>query len=181
MEGKVTIWVKMEKEHLSLINKRSEEGDWGEWSKHLLPSFFPKQSMTLIKKQLGLAAADKTAEYDEICSLTNPTVKESPAEICADDCDSAAECIFRGRGIAEAKEYQVILPLTTLRTPRNLCPNCKNGEQVALVRFPHGGTLIPILTVNNKQGRRKTRDRKRFQRRGRDQQQSCGTPFRRRF
>jgi hypothetical protein len=31
-------------------------------------------------------------------------------------------------------------------------PNYKNGEQVALIRFPHGGTFeIPILTVNNKQ------------------------------
>ena len=31
-------------------------------------------------------------------------------------------------------------------------PNYKNGETVALVRYPHGGTFeIPILTVNNKQ------------------------------
>jgi hypothetical protein len=30
-------------------------------------------------------------------------------------------------------------------------PNYKNGEQVALVRYPHGGTFeIPVLTVNNK-------------------------------
>ena len=78
------------KEHLSLINKRSEEGDWGEWSKHLPSQFLSKQSMTLIKKQLGLAAADKTAEYDEICSLTNPTVKKALLKSFADDCDSAA-------------------------------------------------------------------------------------------
>ena len=31
-------------------------------------------------------------------------------------------------------------------------PNYKNGEQVALIRFPHGGTFeIPVLVVNNKQ------------------------------
>ena len=31
-------------------------------------------------------------------------------------------------------------------------PNYKNGEQVALIRYPHGGTFeIPVLTVNNKQ------------------------------
>ena len=31
-------------------------------------------------------------------------------------------------------------------------PNYRNGEQVALIRFPHGGTFeIPVLTVNNKQ------------------------------
>lgn len=64
------------KEHLSLINKRAEEGDWDEWSKSLPSQFLSKQSMTLIKKQLGLATADKQAEFDEICSLTNPTVKK---------------------------------------------------------------------------------------------------------
>lgn len=31
-------------------------------------------------------------------------------------------------------------------------PNYKDGETVALIRYPHGGTFeIPILTVNNKQ------------------------------
>lgn len=31
-------------------------------------------------------------------------------------------------------------------------PNYKNGETIALIRYPHGGTFeIPILTVNNKQ------------------------------
>ncbi len=77
-------------EKLSLINKRAEEGDWGEWSDHLPSQFLSKQSMTLIKKQLDLASADKVAEYDEICSLTNPTVKKALLKSFADDCDSAA-------------------------------------------------------------------------------------------
>ena len=51
---------------LSLINKTREEGDWGEWSKNLPSQFLSKQSITLINKQLDLAAADKQAEYDEI-------------------------------------------------------------------------------------------------------------------
>lgn len=59
---------------LSLINKRAEEGDWGEWSDNLPSQFLSKQSITMIKKQLNLASADKQAEFDEICSLTNPTV-----------------------------------------------------------------------------------------------------------
>jgi predicted transcriptional regulator len=138
------------KEHLSLINKRSEEGDWGEWSKHLPSQFLSKQSMTLIKKQLGLAAADKTAEYDEICSLTNPTVKKALLKSFADDCDSAA--VHLQAAALPRQKYQVILPLTTLKNNEIYAPNYKNGEQVALVRFPHGGTFeIPILTVNNKQ------------------------------
>lgn len=137
------------KEHLSLINKRSEEGDWGEWSKHLPSQFLSKQSMTLIKKQLGLAAVDKVAEYDEICSLTNPTVKKALLKSFADDCDSAATHLQAAA--LPRQKYQVILPLTTLKNNEIYAPNYKNGEQVALVRFPHGGTFeIPILTVNNK-------------------------------
>ena len=34
------------KKQLSLINKRAEEGDWGEWSDHLPSQFLSKQSMT---------------------------------------------------------------------------------------------------------------------------------------
>ena len=76
-KGKYTDPITGKKQSLSLINKRAEEGDWGEWSKTLPSQFLSKQSLTLIKKQLGLAKADKQAEYDEICSLTNPTVKKA--------------------------------------------------------------------------------------------------------
>lgn len=138
------------KEKLSLINKRAEEGDWNEWSDHLPSQFLSKQSMTLIKKQLGLAAADKAAEYDEICSLTNPTVKKALLKSFADDCDSAA--VHLQAAALPRQKYQVILPLTTIKDNEVYAPNYKNGEQVALIRYPHGGTFeIPILTVNNKQ------------------------------
>lgn len=138
------------KEKLSLINKRAEEGDWNEWSDHLPSQFLSKQSMTLIKKQLGLAASDKAAEYDEICSLTNPTVKKALLKSFADDCDSAA--VHLQAAALPRQKYQVILPLTTIKDNEVYAPNYKNGEQVALIRYPHGGTFeIPILTVNNKQ------------------------------
>ena len=65
------------KRQLSLINKRAEEGDWGEWADKLPSQFLSKQSLSLVNKQLNLAASDKMAEFDEICSLTNPTVKKS--------------------------------------------------------------------------------------------------------
>lgn len=137
-------------EKLSLINKRAEEGDWGEWSDHLPSQFLSKQSMTLINKQLGLAAADKVAEYDEICALTNPTVKKALLKSFADDCDSAA--VHLQAAALPRQKYQVILPLTTIKDTEVYAPNYKNGEQVALIRFPHGGTFeIPVLTVNNKQ------------------------------
>lgn len=89
-KGKYTDPVTGKKQSLSLINKRAEEGDWGEWSKTLPSQFLSKQSLSLIKKQLGLATADKQSEFDEICSLTNPTVKKTLLKSFADDCDSAA-------------------------------------------------------------------------------------------
>lgn len=138
------------KKQLSLINKRVEEGDWGEWSDHLPSQFLSKQSMTLIKKQLGLATADKQAEFDEICSLTNPTVKKALLKSFADDCDSAA--VHLQAAALPRQKYQVILPITSMKDNEVYAPNYRNGEQVALIRFPHGGTFeIPVLTVNNKQ------------------------------
>lgn len=136
-------------EHLSLINKRAEEGDWGEWSDSLPSQFLSKQSMTLITKQLNLAAADKQAEYDEICALTNPTVKKALLKSFADDCDAAA--VHLQAAALPRQKYQVILPLTSIKETEVYAPNYKDGETVALIRYPHGGTFeIPILTVNNK-------------------------------
>ncbi len=143
------------KRQLSLINKRAEEGDWSEWSDHLPSQFLSKQSMTLIQKQLGLAAADRVAEFDEICSLTNPTVKKALLKSFADDCDAAA--VHLKAAALPRQKYQVILPLTSIKDTEVYAPNYQNGEQVALIRYPHGGTFeIPILTVNNKlpEGRR---------------------------
>lgn len=138
------------KKQLSLINKRAEEGDWGEWSDRLPSQFLSKQSKTLIKKQLGLATADKQAEFDEICSLTNPTVKKALLKSFADDCDSAA--VHLQAAALPRQKYQVILPITSMKDNEVYAPNYRNGEQVALIRFPHGGTFeIPVLTVNNKQ------------------------------
>ena len=138
------------KRQLSLINKRAEEGDWNEWSDSLPSQFLSKQSITLIKKQLNLASADKQAEFDEIMSLTNPTVKKALLKSFSDDCDSAA--IHLQAAALPRQKYQVILPITSMKDNEVYAPNYKNGEQVALIRFPHGGTFeIPILTVNNKQ------------------------------
>ncbi len=137
------------KRQLSLINKRAEEGDWGEWKDSLPSQFLSKQSITLIKKQLNLAAADKQAEFDEICSLTNPTVKKALLKSFADDCDAAA--VHLQAAALPRQKYHVILPITSMKDNEVYAPNYENGEQVALIRYPHGGTFeIPILTVNNK-------------------------------
>ncbi len=111
--------------------------------------------MQLINKQLNLASADKQAEFDEICALTNPTVKKQLLETFANDCDSAA--VHLQAAALPRQKYQVILPIATMKDNEVYAPNYQDGEAVALIRYPHGGTFeIPILTVNNKQpdGRR---------------------------
>ena len=137
------------KKQLSLINKRADEGDWGTWSNKLSAQFLSKQSSKLIRQQLNLTIADQQIEYDEICSLTNPTVKRSLLLDFADSCDAAA--VHLKAAALPRQKYQVIIPLTSLKDNEIYAPNYKNGETVALVRYPHGGTFeIPILKVNNK-------------------------------
>lgn len=137
------------KKQLSLINKRAEEGDWGEWADKLPSQFLSKQNRSLVKRQLDLAASDKIAEFDEICSLTNPTVKKALLKSFADDCDSAA--VHLKAAALPRQKYQVILPIASMKDTEVYAPNYKNGETVALIRYPHGGIFeIPILTVNNK-------------------------------
>lgn len=138
------------KKQLSLINKRADEGDWDEWKDALPSQFLSKQPLSMAKKQLGLAIADKTAEYDELCSLTNPTIKKHLLNKFADECDSAA--VHLQAAALPGQKYHVILPGPYMKETEVYAPNYENGTKVALIRYPHGGTFeIPILTVNNKQ------------------------------
>lgn len=137
------------KKQLSLINKRADEGDWDEWKDALPSQFLGKQSLTMAKKQLNLAKADKLAEFDEICSLTNPTIKKHLLEEFANNCDSAA--VHLKAAALPGQKYHVIIPVNTLKDTEVYAPNYENGTKIALIRYPHGGTFeIPILTVNNK-------------------------------
>ena len=134
---------------LGLINKTREEGDWSEWKDSLPSQFLAKQSTILAQKQLNLAKATKEAEYDEIMSLENPTIKKYYLKKFADSCDSAATDL-KAAALPGQKTH-VILPINTLKENEVFAPQYKDGSKVALVRYPHGGTFeIPILTVNNK-------------------------------
>lgn len=134
---------------LGLINKRADEGDWNEWKDALPSQFLSKQSKAMAKKQLDLAKADKQAEFDEISSLTNPTVKKHLLKKFADNCDSAA--VNLQAAALPGQKYHVIIPFTSLKDNEVYAPNYENGSKLALIRYPHGGTFeIPILTVNNK-------------------------------
>lgn len=137
------------KKHLSAINKVNEEGDWGEWSKTLSAQFLSKQNIPLIKKQLNLSYADKAAQYDEIMSLNNPTLKKHYLAEFADECDSAATHLKAAA--LPRQRVQVILPEPSVKETEVYAPNYRNGEKLALVRYPHTGPFeIPIVTVNNK-------------------------------
>lgn len=137
------------KEHLSAINKLKEEGDWDTMSRNLSSQFLSKQPMKLIEQQLKATYNERKAEFDEINSLTNPTVRRKLLMEFADECDSAA--IHLKAAALPRQETRVILPITKLKDTEVYAPYLNNGEQVALVRFPHGGTFeIPVLTVNNK-------------------------------
>ena len=136
-------------EKLSSINKLKEEGDWDKMSKNLSSQFLSKQPIQLINKQLDLTYADAADEFSEICSLTNPTVKRKLLLDFADECDSAA--VHLKAAALPRQSTQVILPLNAMKETEIFAPNYRDGEKVALVRYPHGGTFeIPVLTVNNK-------------------------------
>ena len=134
---------------LGLINKRADEGDWNDWADALPSQFLSKQALPMVKKQLDIAKSDKYAEFDEIKSLTNPTVKKHLLQKFADECDSAA--VHLKAAALPGQKYHVIIPINSLKENEIYAPNYENGTKLALIRYPHGGTFeIPILTVNNK-------------------------------
>lgn len=134
---------------LSVINKTRGEGDWEDWKDALPSQFLSKQPLQLAKKQLSLAIADKMDEYNEISSLTNPTVKKYLLNKFADECDSAA--VHLQAAALPGQKYHVIISIPSIKDTEVYAPRYENGTKLALIRYPHGGTFeIPILTVNNK-------------------------------
>ena len=126
-----------------------EEGSWDLWSRNLPSQFLSKQSPTLAKQQLDMTYSRKRSELDEIKALTNPAVKRKLLESYADGVDSSS--VHLKAAALPRQATRVLLPVNSLRDTEVYAPGFKNGERVALVRFPHGGTFeIPELTVNNK-------------------------------
>lgn len=136
------------KQHQSVLNVVNEEGDWSKWSKTLSSQFLSKQSESMASQQLGIARDRKRNELDEIESLTNPVVKKKLLDSYADDADSAAVKLKAAAFPRSA--MHVLLPVPSIKSTEVYAPNYKNGEKVALVRYPHAGRFeIPELTVNN--------------------------------
>src|SRR6478672_11905277 len=88
-------------------------------------------------------------DYNDILSLTNPAVRKKFLEEFADNADSAA--VHLKAATLPRSRYQVILPVNSIKSNEVFAPNFRNGEQVVLIRSPHGGTFeIPKLIVNNR-------------------------------
>ena len=138
-------------EKLNAINKIKEEGDWFDNGHNQISAqFLSKQPKELIKRQLDYSYMDKVAEYDEIMTINNPTVKRKMLMDYASNCDKAA--VDLKSAAFPREKWEVILPVRSMKETEVYAPNYKDGEKVALVRFPHAGTFeIPICTVNNKQ------------------------------
>lgn len=133
----------------SAMNIVNEEGDWFKWSRSLSSQVLSKQSPTLAKTQLDMNYEKRFQDFDEIMSLTNPTIKKRLLESFADDADSAS--VHLKAAALPRQMTHVILPITSIPRGQIYAPNYENGETVVLIRYPHGGTFeIPELTVNNK-------------------------------
>jgi hypothetical protein len=131
------------------MNIVNDEADWDDWSKSLASQMLSKQPLSLAKKQLGLKLASKQQEFDEIMALTNPAVKKKLLESFADGADASAVHL-KAAPIAGQKTH-VILPFDSIKENEIYAPNYQNGDRVALIRYPHGGTFeIPELVVNNR-------------------------------
>ena len=140
--------------HLSAINIVNDDTDWAKWSKTLSSQMLSKQRPALAKQQLDIVYDQKLQEYNEIISLTNPVVKKHLLESFADGCDSDA--VHLQAAALPRQSSKVLVPMPSLKDNEIFAPGYNNGEQVVLIRYPHGGTFeIPTLTVNNrnKEGR----------------------------
>jgi DNA-binding CsgD family transcriptional regulator len=131
------------------LNVVNEEGDWDEWSRNISSQVLSKQSPALAKRQLDLARNLKQEELDEIMQLTNPVVKKRLLQDFADGADAAA--VHLKAAALPRQANKVILPITSLKENEIYAPTFNDGENVVLIRHPHGGIFeIPEVRVNNK-------------------------------
>jgi len=136
-------------EKLSPLNIVNDEADWNSWSKNLSAQMLSKQAPSLAKGQLDLTFATRKAEFEEIMSLTNPTVRKTLLKAFSEGTDSSA--VHLKAAAMPNQKTHVLLPINTIKDTEVYAPNYKNGTKVVLVRYPHGGKFeIPELTVNNR-------------------------------
>ena len=134
--------------HTSPVNIVNDDTDWEGWKKNLSSQFLSKQLPQLAKRQLDIRYGEMTDEFEELKSITNPTLKRQLCEEFADTCDSAAVHL-KAAALPRQGSF-AILPVNSLKDNEVYAPMYENGEEVILVRHPHEGVFqIPRLTVNN--------------------------------
>ncbi|MDX9917278.1 MAG: hypothetical protein RBT15_04605, partial [Gudongella sp.] len=129
------------------------EGSWKTWSKTLSSQFLSKQPPELAKQQLNLAYIDSKETFDQYMKITQPAVKQRLLDSFADDCDSKA--VHLKAAALPRQTSNVIIPIVSLKDNECYSPSYRDGEQLALIRYPHAGVFeIPIVTNNtrNKEG-----------------------------
>lgn len=133
----------------SVINIVNEEGDWEKWSRNISSQVLAKQSPDLAESQLKVTRERREREFEEIKKLTNPQVKKKLLESFADETDSASVHLKAANLPRQATK--VLLPSNAVKPTEIFAPTFRDGERVALIRYPHAGTFeIPDLVVNNK-------------------------------
>ena len=138
------------KEKQGVLNIVNEQGQsWSNYDDNLASQFLSKQKDSVAKKQLDVSFDDKKALFNEYKKLTNPVVKEHYLKEFAEQCEKDAE---RLKAAAFPRQsWNVILPVNTLKDNEVYAPGYRDGETIALVRYPHGGIFeIPVLKVNNR-------------------------------
>ena len=133
----------------SPINIVNDDEDWEGWKKNLSSQFLSKQPLSLAKRQLDIRYAEMADEFEDLKSLTNPTLKRQLCEDFADNCDASAVHL-KAAALPRQGSF-AILPVTSLKDNEVYAPMYNDGEEVVLVRHPHAGTFeIPRLIVNNR-------------------------------
>lgn len=136
------------KEQQSAINIVKEEGDVDKWAKNLASQFASKQPSALAKNQLKQLYDNSKSDMEEIASYTNTMVVSKMLEDFAGRCERDA--VHLQAAALPRQKTKFIMPLTNVKENEAYVPGFNDGEQVALVRYPHAGlTEIPIVTVNN--------------------------------
>jgi hypothetical protein len=125
------------KKKQSALNIVSEEGDWEDWSKSLASQFLSKQKPKLAKEQLDKAMKEHITEYNDIMKIENPYVKEKLLRSFADSCDSDA--VHLKAAAMPRQGTFVILPEPSLKENEVFAPRYNQGEELILIRYPHGG------------------------------------------
>ena len=134
--------------HTSPVNIVNDDEDWAGWKKNLSSQFLSKQPAPLIKQQLDIRYSEFNDEFEELKSVTNPTLRREMLGEFADKCDSAAAHL-QAAALPRQGAF-AILPVPSLKDNEVYAPMYNSGEEVVLVRHPHAGTFeLPRLIVNN--------------------------------